>query len=44
MARDSYYTTVYAVMALQKNSPYTDSINKGCDSLIYRLKRMIVVY
>nr|CAH0101813.1 unnamed protein product [Daphnia galeata] len=28
MARDSYMT-VYAVMALQKNSPYTNSINKG---------------
>ena len=41
MARDSYMT-VFAVMALQKNSPYTDSINKGWDSLISRLKRMIV--
>nr|CAH0101816.1 unnamed protein product [Daphnia galeata] len=28
MARDSYMT-VYAVMALQKNSPYTNSVNLG---------------
>jgi len=28
IARDSYLT-LFAVMALQKNSPYTDSINIG---------------